>query len=69
MKKVPNIISTKDLDYLADIFNWNFTCSKKALMFSKKTKNENVTDYCEKVAKLTSKNCHTIINILEESHE
>lgn len=24
MDKVPNIISFKDLDYLSDLFNWNY---------------------------------------------
>ena len=25
MKSVPNIISTKDLSYIEDMLNWNFT--------------------------------------------
>ena len=28
MKKVPVMISTKDIAYLKDIFSWNFTASK-----------------------------------------
>ena len=28
MEQVPNIISTKDLSYLCDIFNWNYNACK-----------------------------------------
>jgi hypothetical protein len=69
MNQVPNIISTKDLDYLSDMFNWNFTLSKKALMYSKNSNLENIKNICEKVSLLTSKNCHEIINILGGNYE
>lgn len=69
MNQVPNIISSKDLDYLSDIFNWNFTLSKKSLKYSKEVKLENVRNICEKTAILASKNCHEIINILGGNHE
>ena len=29
MKNVPNEISTKDLQYIKDMFNWNFVAMKK----------------------------------------
>ena len=29
---VPNIISSKDLDYLSDMFNWNYGHIKQILM-------------------------------------
>jgi len=69
MSQVPNIISCKDLDYLSDIFNWNFTLSKKALHYSKEVNIENVKNICEKVAIITSKNCHEVINILGGNYE
>lgn len=69
MKQVPNIISCKDLDYLSDIFNWNFTLSKKALKYSKEVKIENVRNICEKTALAASKNCHAIIEILGGNYE
>lgn len=69
MNQVPNIISCKDLDYLSDIFNWNFTLSKKALKYSKEVKLESVRNICEKTALLASKNCHYVINILGGNHE
>ena len=28
-EKVPNIITGKDLDYLSDMFNWNYEALKK----------------------------------------
>ena len=30
-EKVPTIISTKDLDYLEDMFNWNYLAYKKMI--------------------------------------
>ncbi|MCM1370851.1 MAG: hypothetical protein NC181_03050 [Clostridium sp.] len=30
-EKVPNIISGKDLDYLSDMFNWNYGAYKQSL--------------------------------------
>ena len=38
-ENAPAMISTKDLDYLSDIYNWNFNASKVACHFK-----ENVTD-------------------------
>ena len=35
METVPNIISTKDLSYLSDMFNWNFTAFKQLTMNKK----------------------------------
>ena len=32
--EVPNIISGKDLDYLSDMFNWNYLAYKKMINFS-----------------------------------
>ena len=29
--EVPNIISSKDLDYLSDMFNWNYGAYKSSL--------------------------------------
>lgn len=34
MNTVPAMVSTKDLSYLEDMMNWNFTLSKKANHFS-----------------------------------
>ena len=69
MNQVPNIISCKDLDYLSDIFNWNFTLSKKALHYSKEVKLENVKNICEKITILSSNNCYNIIEILGGNYE
>ena len=40
MNTVPNIISTKDLSYLEDMFNWHFNASKKAHHFSEEVQDE-----------------------------
>ena len=69
MQNVPNIISTKDLDYLSDIFNWNFTASKKALQCSKNSKLEPVRNTLENVAIMHSNNCSKIVEILGGNYE
>ena len=44
MEKVPTIISTKDLSYICDMFNWNFTMAKKALCYSKEVNDEEISN-------------------------
>lgn len=60
MDKVPVMISTKDLSYLHDIFEWNFNASKKANHFSEEIKNE-----IHNIALMHKTICENIITILE----
>ena len=48
MKQIPNIISTKDLSYLEDMFNWHFTICKKAYMYSEEVEDEIISRYLSK---------------------
>lgn len=65
MEQVPNIISTKDLDYLADIFNWNFTASKECLHFSNETPNQELKDVFYDVYQIHKEICEDIVDILK----
>ena len=38
--KVPNIVSSKDLDYLSDMFNWNYEAYKKTYSYVNEVKDE-----------------------------
>ena len=62
--QVPNMISTKDLSYLTDIFEWNFTASKKAYHFSTEVKIESIKEAAIEVAKMHTKMCQKIVQIL-----
>lgn len=65
MEKVPTMISTKDLAYLSDIFEWNFTACKKACHFSKEVKDEELKDKLMQVSNMHKEICEKIVNILE----
>ena len=47
---VPNIISGKDLDYLSDVYNWNFNACKLANNFANEVTDEEIKNLFEKVA-------------------
>ena len=65
MNNVPNMISTKDLSYLEDIFNWNVTASKKAFHFSKEVKDSEIHTIIESCATLHSNICKDVLQILK----
>lgn len=68
MNKVPNMISTKDLSYLKDMYEWNFNASKLAYSFSSQVKSENVKEMIMKVCRMHSENCRKIKTILTEGY-
>ena len=61
MKQVPNIISTKDLSYLEDMFNWHFTIAKKAATYSEEVQEQTIANFMEEVSKKHQKICEKII--------
>lgn len=65
MKKIPNMISTKDLAYISDIFNWNNTQVKKLDYYIKICKDEDICKEFTKLKKIHIQNCKNLINILE----
>ncbi len=69
MDKVPEIISTKDLDYISDMFNWNFTASKKCNHFISEVDDEQIKDMITKVRDMHSKHCQKLITILGGNNE
>ncbi len=66
MNKVPNIISTKDLSYICDMFQWNFTASKKALHFSNEVKDEEIIAELKNIYDMHKNICNNLLNILNE---
>ena len=65
MKQVPNIISTKDLLNLTDMFNWHFNIVKKAYNYSDLCKDEEISDFIKDVGKQHLKICEKILKKLE----
>ena len=64
--EVPNIISGKDLDYLSDIFNWNYESYKKSINVQKSLKNEELVSIFEEASNTFYNNMNIILNILNQ---
>ena len=64
--EVPNIISGKDLDYLSDIFNWNYGAYKKSVNAQKNLKNEELVTIFEEASNTLYNNMNTVLNILNQ---
>ena len=64
MNTVPLMISTKDLAYISDMFEWNFTASKKTYHFTQEIKDEELKELADRVCKMHSEHCRRLVNIL-----
>ena len=63
-EEVPTIISGKDLDYLSDIYDWNFNACKLANHFEKEVQDEEIKALLEKIADMHKEHAKAILNIL-----
>lgn len=66
---VPNIITGKDLDYLSDMFNWNYSGYKEMFNSLDNIKDEGVKNMISKVSDILYDNMTNILNILGGSYE
>ena len=60
-EKVPNIITGKDLDYLSDMFNWNYGALKSNLNALNEVKDNEIKEIIERSTSIFK---DTIMNIL-----
>lgn len=65
MEQVPAIISTKDLSYLSDMFEWNFIAAKKTLHYINEVTDDEIKKELEKVYKMHEKNLNKILELLK----
>ena len=63
--KVPNIISCKDLDYLSDIYSWNYGAYKEVYNSIKNITDEEIRNISQKAIDLFLNNMNTVLEILE----
>lgn len=61
---VPNIISGKDLDYLSDMFNWNYGAYKTSLNASNSVQDEELKTVLSKATNIFHVAMTTILNII-----
>lgn len=68
---VPDIISGKDLDYLSDMFNWNYGAHKTTLNASNSVQDEALKNTLSKSSNIFHSSMTKILNILNNggSHE
>lgn len=64
--EVPNIITGKDLDYLSDMFNWNYEALKKMNVAVKEVTDEQIKTILEKGYNLFDNNLNVVLSILKE---
>lgn len=66
MKQVPSMISTKDLSYLEDMFNWHFNMIKKCYNYSDLVKDEEISKFIKQIEKEHTNICNKIIKKIEQ---
>jgi len=64
--EVPNIITGKDLDYLSDIFNWNYGGYKKVINAKENITDEEIKALYEHAENLFQNNLTKVLSILNE---
>lgn len=69
MNEPPVMISTKDLSYISDIFEWNFTMAKMANDMKEKITNEEIKTLISKVSTMHTNICQTLVTILGGENE
>ena len=62
---VPNIISSKDLDYLSDMFNWNYGAYKSSLNASNSVTDEELNNLLLKASNIFHSNMSKGLNIIQ----
>jgi len=62
--EVPNIIGSKDLDYLSDMFNWNYIAYKKSVNFLDKITDNEIKEIFSKTSNVFHGNLSKVLNIL-----
>lgn len=69
MNEPPVMISTKDLSYLTDMFEWNFTAAKVAHDFKEKIVSPEIKDLVGRINAMHVGICNKIIQILGGQNE
>ena len=63
---VPNMISCKDLDYLSDMFNWNYGAYKSSSNAINSVNDSEIKGILSKASNVFQGNISKILNILNE---
>ena len=63
-ESVPNIITGKDLDYLSDMFNWNYGSYKCTVNAIDKVNDEEIRNLLVSATDMFYENMNVVLNIL-----
>jgi len=68
-KIAPYIITGKDLDYLSDMFNWNYNAFKCTYNVIDKIEDENIKQLMIESKELFKDSCYAVLNIIGGNNE
>ena len=68
-KEVPNIITGKDLDYLSDMFNWNYNAFKCIYNVLDKIENDNIKQLMIDSKNLFKDSINEVLSIIGGNYE
>ena len=68
-QKVPDIITGKDLDYLSDMFSWNYGAYKSIYNSISKVNDEEIKKILEEGSELFDENMNIVLDILGGTDE
>lgn len=66
---VPNMLSGKDLDYLSDMFEWNYNAYKNVSNSINKVKDEEIKNILQEGSELFKNNMNQVLEILGCNYE
>lgn len=66
MDTVPQIISTKDLSYLSDMFEWNYIAFKQINHFIEEVKDNEIKELLESIRNMHEDHLRFIVSILKK---
>ncbi len=69
MNEPPVMISTKDLSYISDIFEWNFVAGKTANHFKEEAYDDEIKDMLGNIFKMHKNICNSLVKELGGSNE
>ncbi len=64
-QQVPNILTGKDLDYLSDMFNWNYGAYKSTYNAINSVEDDELKSMLEKASNIFHNNLSSILKILD----
>ncbi|MDD2469705.1 MAG: spore coat protein [Bacilli bacterium] len=66
MNTVPEMISTKDLDYIKDMLNWNFIAAKKANHYLEYIEDQEVAAIISQINEMHIQHYNILLDILNQ---